>query len=138
MPCKDTTAKITIFLDENDCLHNFIFSKISCDKEIGGDTGFLDYCRGKSTDEIVDLKIDELFKSLCPKTEEDEFLLFMEWEALQAGISQLLGASNNNKRYQISSINSDKKGTTINQVMYPLKEMPKIDSCFKRQKKTLN
>ena len=134
MPCKDTTAKITIYLDENDRLLDFIFSKISCGKEIDDNTDFLDYCRGKSTGEIAELKIDELLKCLCPKTEEDEFLLYMEWEALQAGISQLLGASSNNQRYQISSINSDEKGTTINQVMYPLEEMPKIISCFKREK----
>ncbi len=83
MPCKDTTAKITIYLDENDCLLDFIFSKISCGKEIDENTDFLDYCRGKSTGEIAELKIDELLKCLCPKTEEDEFLLYMEWEALQ-------------------------------------------------------
>ena len=47
MPCKDTTAEITIRLDEKDCLIDFVFSKITCNKEIGGDTGFFDYCRGK-------------------------------------------------------------------------------------------
>ena len=57
----------------------------------------------------------------------------MEWEALQAAIAQLLGISINNKRYQIASISCDEGGTTINQVMFPLKEMPKVVSCFKRE-----
>ncbi len=47
MPCKDTTAEITIHLDDNDCLIDFMFSKITCNKEIGGGTGFL---KGRWTD----------------------------------------------------------------------------------------
>ena len=41
MPCKDTTAEITIHLDVKDCLVDFAFSKITCNKEIGGGTVFL-------------------------------------------------------------------------------------------------
>ena len=134
MPCKDTTAEITIHLDENDCLIDFTFSKITCNKEIGGGTGFLEYCRGKTAEEILHLEISELLDFFSLESDEDQFLLYMEWEALQAAIAQLLGVSINNKRYQIASISCDKSGTTINQVMSPLKEMPKIVSCFKREK----
>ena len=134
MPCNDTTAEITIHLDENDCLIDFTFSKITCNKEIGGGTGFLEYCRGKAAEEILRLKISELLNFFSLESDEDQFLLYMEWEALQAAIAQLLGVSINNKRYQIASISCDESGTTINQVMSPLKEMPKIVSCFKREK----
>ena len=134
MPCKDTTAEITIHLDGNDCLIDFTFSKITCNKEIGGGTGFLEYCRGKPAEEILRLKISELLNFFSLESDEDQFLLYMEWEALQAAIAQLLGVSINNKRYQIASISCDESGTTINQVMSPLKEMPKIVSCFKREK----
>ena len=134
MPCKDTTAEITIHLDENDCLIDFTFSKITCNKEIGGGTGFLEYCRGKRAEEILHLEISELLDFFSLESDEDQFLLYMEWEALQAAIAQLLGVSINNKRNQIASISCDESGTTINQVMSPLKEMPKIVSCFKREK----
>ena len=134
MPCKDTTAEITIHLDENDCLIDFTFSKITCNKEIGGGTGFLEYCRGKSAEEILRLEISELLDFFSLESDEDQFLLYMEWEALNAAIAQLLGVSINNKRYQIASISCDESGTTINQVMSPLKEMPKIVSCLKREK----
>ena len=134
MPCKDTTAEITIHLDENDCLIDFTFSKITCNKEIGGGTGFLQYCRGKSAEEILHLEISELLDFFSLESDEDQFLLYMEWEALNAAIAQLLGVSINNKRYQIASISCDESGTTINQVMSPLKEMPKIVSCLKREK----
>ena len=134
MPCKDTTAEITIHLDDNDCLIDFIFSKITCNKEIGGGTGFLKYCRGMPAEEILRLEISELLDFFSLESDEDQFLLYMEWEALQAAIAQLLGVPINNKRYQIASISRDENGTTINQVMSPLKEMPKIISCFKGEK----
>ena len=134
MPCKDTTAEITIHLDDNDCLIDFIFSKITCNKEIGGGTGFLKYCRGMPAEEILRLEISELLDLFSLEFDEDQFLLYMEWEALQAAIAQLLGVPINNKRYQIASISRDGNGTTINQVMSPLKEMPKIISCFKGEK----
>ena len=137
MPCKDTTAEITIHLDDNDCLIDFIFSKITCNKEIGGGTGFLKYCRGMPAEEILRLEISELLDFFSLESDEDQFLLYMEWEALQAAIAQLLGVSINNKRYQIASISRDENGTTINQVMSPLKEMPKIISCFKGEKNSL-
>ena len=134
MPCKDTTAEITIHLDDNDCLIDFMFSKITCNKEIGGGTGFLNYCRGMPAEEILRLEISELLDLFSLEFDEDQFLLYMEWEALQAAIAQLLGVPINNKRYQIASISRDENGTTINQVMSPLKEMPKIISCFKGEK----
>ena len=133
MPCKDTTAEITIHLDEKDCLIDFEFSKITCNKEIGGGTGFLEYCKGKPAEEILDLEFNELLDFFALESDEDQFLLYIEWEALQAAIAQLLGISINNKRYQIASISCDEGGTTINQVMFPLKEMPKVTSCFKRE-----
>jgi len=133
MPCKDTTAEITIHLDEKDCLVDFEFSKITCNKEIGGGTGFLEYCKGKPAEEILDLEFNELLDFFAIESDEDQFLLYLEWEALQAAIAQLLGISINNKRYQIASISCDEGGTTINQVMFPLKEMPKVVSCFKRE-----
>ena len=133
MPCKDTTAEITIHLDKKDCLIDFVFSKITCNKEVGGGTGFLEYCRGRPAEEILDLEFNELLDFFALESDEDQFLLYIEWEALQAAIAQLLGISINNKRYQIASISCDEGGTTINQVMFPLKEMPKVTSCFKRE-----
>ena len=134
MPCKDTTAEITIHLDENDCLIAFTFSKITCNKEIGGGTGLLEYCREMPAEEILRLEISELLDFFSLESDEDPFLLYMEWEALQAAIAQLLGISIDNKRYQIASISCAENGTTLNQVMSPLKVMPKIVFCFKREK----
>ena len=134
MPCKDTTSKITVILDNNDLLVNFEFSKITCNKEIGGGTGYLEYCKKKSADEIVLVEFEEPLQFLKPSSTEDQFFLYMEWDALRTCLSQFVGSEIDvdYKQYRIASIDSNKSGTIITQFMSPPEKMPKIIPCIKR------
>ena len=134
MPCKDTTSKITVILDNNDLLVNFEFSKITCNKEIGGGTGYLEYCKKKSADEIVQVEFEEPLRILKPSSTEDQFFLYMEWDALRTCLSQFVGSEIDvdYKQYRIASIDSNKSGTIITQFMSPSEKMPKIIPCIKR------
>ena len=134
MPCKDTAAKVTVFLDDKDQLLNFDFSKITCNKEIGGGTGYFEYCKGKSVEEIMRFDFEEPLEFLSPETSEDQFFLYLEWDALRTCIAQYLGDISNidPNRYQVASITCDEGGTTIVQVIRPPEKMPKIISCKKR------
>ena len=134
MPCKDTTSKVIVFLDNDDQLSGFDFSKITCSKEIGGGTGYLEYCKGRPAEEIIEVDFQEPLDFLNPKSEEDQFFLYLEWDALRTSIAQFLGNTScvDQKRYQITSITRDEVGTTIVQVIHPPTEMPKIVSCKKR------
>lgn len=134
MPCKDTTSKITVILDKNDLLVNFEFSKITCNKEIGGGTGYLEYCKKKSADEIVQVEFEEPLQILKPSSTEDQFFLYMEWDALRTCLSQFVGSEIDvdYKQYRIASIDSNKSGTIITQFMSPPEKMPKIIPCIKR------
>jgi len=134
MPCKDTTSRVTVLLDQEDCLVDFDFSKISCNKEIGGGTGYLEYCKGKSIDEIMRLEFQEPLDFLAPESTEDQFFIYLEWDALRTSLAQYLGevADIDQEKYQISSITSDEKGTTIVQVICPPEKIPDIISCKKR------
>jgi NifU-like protein involved in Fe-S cluster formation len=134
MPCKDTTSRVTVLLDQEDCLVDFDFSKISCNKEIGGGTGYLEYCKGKSIDEIMRLEFQELLDFMAPESTEDQFFIYLEWDALRTSLAQYLGevADIDQEKYQISSITSDEKGTTIVQVICPPEKIPDIISCKKR------
>jgi hypothetical protein len=115
-------------------LVDFDFSKISCNKEIGGGTGYLEYCKGKSIDEIMRLEFQELLDFLAPESTEDQFFIYLEWDALRTSLAQYLGevADIDQEKYQISSITSDEKGTTIVQVICPPEKIPDIISCKKR------
>ena len=134
MPCKDTTSRVTVLLDQEDCLVDFNFSKISCNKEIGGGTGYLEYCKGKSIDEIMRLEFQEPLDFLAPESTEGQFFIYLEWDALRTSLAQYLGevADIDQEKYQISSITSDEKGTTIVQVICPPEKIPDIISCKKR------
>jgi NifU-like protein involved in Fe-S cluster formation len=134
MPCKDTTSRVTVLLDQEDCLVDFDFSKISCNKEIGGGTGYLEYCKGKSIDEIMRLEFQALLDFLAPASTEDQFFIYLEWDALRTSLAQYLGevADIDQEKYQISSITSDEKGTTIVQVICPPEKIPDIISCKKK------
>ena len=134
MPCKDTTSKVIVFLDDKDRLIDFDFSKITCSKEIGGGTGYLEYCKGKSVEEIMQVDFQMPLEFLNPETDEDQFFLYLEWDALRTSIAQYLGdiSEIDENRYQVASITCDKIGVTIVQVIQPPEHMPKIVSCKKR------
>ena len=134
MPCKDTSSKVTVYLDVEDRLVDFDFSKITCSKEISGGTGYFEYCKGKSAEEIVQFDFQEPLESLNPETDEDQFFLYLEWDALRTSIAQYLGDVSNidQNRYQVASITCDEEGIAIVQVIHPPEKMPKIISCIKR------
>ncbi len=133
MPCKDTTSEITLRLDKNDRLIDFEFNKITCSKTIGGGTGYQEYCSGRSAEEILELDFSELVNQLELQETEDQFLFFLEWEAVGSALAHYLGRSDevDQERYQIASITYDEI-IEIFQVVKPLKEMPKIIPCRKR------
>ena len=136
MPCKDTTAHITVILDNNDCILNFNFSKLTCQKPVGGGTGFKEYCMGKSVDEVVQLEFSDLIAELGLKNTEDQFLLYLEWDALGAALGQYHGGSVevDKERYQIATIAYESNQVEIKQMVSSPQEMPKLIPCRKRVK----
>ena len=106
MPCKDTTSEISIVLDKKDHLIDFNYSKKTCNKEVGGGTGFREFCIGKSVDVLSDLEFDDLIKILELHDSENQFLLFLEWSSLGAALDQYQGrlVPKKEDRFQIATI----------------------------------
>ncbi len=134
MPCKETSSQCAIYLDTNERLVEFNFSKITCNKEIGGGTGFSEYCQGMGVDKILEIEFGVLSQSFDLKETEDQFFLYLEWSALRAGIIQYLGKEPDFdiERYQIAAIDFSEEGVKIRQVIKPPQEMPKVVSCLTR------
>jgi len=135
MPCKDTTAQITVILDEEDCLVTFDFSKLTCQKAVGGGTGFVDLCKGKNIDEVIQLEFSNLVVDLGLTGSEEQFLLYLEWDALGAALNQYQGGYNevDKNRYQIATIAYESSQVEIRQMVASPKEMPKLIPCRKRE-----
>ena len=133
MPCSDSSSGLNIYLNNEERLVKFNFAKITCSREITGNTGYSEYCAGKTLPEIVALRYQEVVTALgIAGDEEKQFILHLEWEALRAGIVQYLGEDHpdiDKDRCQITSIEFDENGTEIAEVVLPPKELPKILPC---------
>jgi len=134
MPCKDTTSQVIVKLDGEERLADFYFSKLTCNKPIGGETGFREYCLGRPAAELLTMEFAEALSALSSESDEAQFFLYMEWDAMQTALRQYFGAEEDvdRDRYQVASLVHDGEGVEIQQVILPPREMPKIIPCSKR------
>jgi hypothetical protein len=140
MPCKDTSSIVRIKLDLEERLLDFDFSKITCSKEIGGGTGYMEYCSGKPAVEVLAIEFNDLTRNLGLDDPDDQFFLYLEWDALRTALCQYLGNEEevDRERYQLASIAHETDFIEISQVIHPEQNMPKLVSCFKRSVEPLN
>ena len=139
MPCNDSSSGLNIRLDLNERMVQFDFAKITCSREITGETGYSAYCKGKSLEEILNHDYFALVKDLkIEGNDEKQFILHLEWEALRAAIAQYLGIEHESidpDRCRITSIEQTEEFIEIAEVILPPKEMPKILPCSLGDKK---
>jgi len=132
MPCSESSSSMTIKLDRDERFVKFEYAKITCGREISGGTGLNDYFVGKSLKEILDIPFNIITQDLNIKEEENQFILYLEWEVLRAGIALYLGIEDDHidtERCQMSSIDYTEEGIEIAEVVLPPKELPKILPC---------
>jgi hypothetical protein len=132
MPCSDSSSSITLTIDHDEHFISFEFAKITCGREITAKTGYSTYCTGKTLNEIVALPYSRVVKDLKIDGEEDQFVLYLEWDALRSAIAQYLGYYADDidqDRCRITSIEHLDKEIEIAQVILPPKELPKILPC---------
>ncbi len=129
MPCKDTTAKIIVWLDKNEKLINFDFTKLSCSKIIGVGTPFMQFCIGHHIDDILDINFDLALQTLNSDNDEENFLMYLEWDALKSALQSYVGQNLDSQRYQVASILHTEEGVKISIIIKPVKTMPKTLFC---------
>ena len=101
---------------------------MTCSKEIGGNTGFREYCLGKSIETLSKLEFSDLVADLNIQDQEKQFLFFLEWSALGAALDQYQGrlTPKDDDRYQIATIAYESDRVEIKQNVLPPSQMPKI------------
>ena len=132
MPCSDSSSSISLKLDKEERFVSFEFAKITCGREITAQTGYSKYLLGRSLDEIIKIPYAQAMTDLGLKQEEEQFVLYLEWDALRAAIVQYLGVENNDidlNRCRITSLEYSPEGIEIAEVILPPKELPKILPC---------
>ena len=138
MPCKDTTALMTVQLDHRDYLLGYDYAKLSCDKPIGNGQSFQQYCKGKPIQEILDWEFSSILQDLrLPEEDtENQFLVYLEWSALRSALIQYSGREEDvdTGHFEVASVEYTDHEVRIIQVIRPSTDMPKIQSCFKRSR----
>jgi hypothetical protein len=133
MPCSDSSSGLNIRLTADEKLESFKFAKITCSSEIGGETGLSAFCGGKGLEEILELDFYMLRSALnLSADEERQFIMYLELDALKAGIAQYLGIEHpavDPDRCRITSIEHTDDYIEIAEVILPPKELPKILPC---------
>lgn len=132
MPCSDSSSSMSIHLDSDEKFISFAYAKITCGREITGSTGFSDYCKGKTLQEILLIPFSKACFDLGLKEEEEQFVLHLEWDVLRAGVAQYLGVEHESidpDRCTITAIEYTEEGIEIAEIVLPPKEMPKILPC---------
>jgi len=84
---------------------------------------------GKPLQDIVDLSFDKAIKDLNANTEEDQFFLHIELDALKCALAQFIGNETDNidkDRCHIESIKEKEEGSEITVILLPPKDLPKI------------
>jgi len=135
MPCGDTSAKITLFLDYDENLINFDFSKMTCGKNIGEGGSYKSYSLGRNIYDILQTEFWDVAEKLKVHDPEGQFLLYLEWDAVRTSIAQYLGANEeiDFARYKILNIEYENGKCEISQITSPPSSMPKkIPCCTKK------
>ena len=135
MPCSDSSSGLNIRFDTQERFLSFEFAKITCSSEISAQTGLSSLCHSKALPEILDLDFHMLVSALnLNEDQEKQFILYLELEALKAGIAQYLGVKHPScdlDRCRITAIEHTEDYIEIALVILPPKELPKIASCSK-------
>ncbi|MFT5169983.1 MAG: hypothetical protein ACI9E5_000580 [Candidatus Omnitrophota bacterium] len=138
MPCSDSTSSICLFLNPEEKFISFEYAKITCGREITGDTGLNRFLFDKGLDFISNLSYDNLRKELDVSDEEKQFILYLEFDALRCAIAEYLADDSidvDHNRCSITNIEHHEKGIEIALIILPPDEMPKILPCGLSEKK---
>ena len=133
MPCSDSSSGLNIRLDLNERLISFQFAKITCSSEISGNTGLSKFCAGRTIDDIMNLDFYMIVSALnLNEDEEAQFILYLELDALKAGLAQYMGIEHPSvdpDRCRITAIEHTEDYIEVAEVILPPKEIPKILPC---------
>lgn len=132
MPCSDSSSSISIKVDHDERFISYEYAKITCGREITGGTEYAKYLKGKTLDDILAISFQQALTDLKIPAEEDQYILYLEWDVLRSAIGLYLGIENpeiDTGRCMITSIETTEEGIEFAEVILPPKEMPKILPC---------
>ena len=91
MPCNDVTVVMTVILDQDDRLKDYVFAKRSCGQGIGAESLLLDQLRGRELDELLNKSAEDYLVEFPAIDDLEEFLGLKHLFAIQGALEVLTG-----------------------------------------------
>jgi hypothetical protein len=130
MACDNTTSSIMVRVDLDDQLLDYEYSKITCGKEINANSKLLEHFQNRPIIDITNSTLEQVVQELKPLTSDDQFLLFLEWDALRNAVFQYMGKElqGYSDRYKLASISYEENHVEIQQNILPLSDVTHIET----------
>jgi len=129
MKCKYNTFYIKVLIDNDNRLIEYDSSMISCGLNKEFYLQFREYCKGKTIEEVLHMNYSQALLDLRIKSEEMQYMFYLQISALKSAIAQYLGSENeefDKDRCQIDAIKHNENGIEINGILLPPKALPEI------------
>lgn len=113
-------------INKKDCLEAFQFRKFPCGQSIPNNQKFITRCVGQKLENIISTPFPALIKDLKIEDPQEEFYLYIEWDALRTILAQYLGVEDeaiDKDRCCINSIQQKEEGTCIEGFLLPPKDL---------------
>jgi len=130
MQTNNNSTELIIIIGPDDRLSSFRFTKNICGKNVSDSQDYENLCKSHTLHNIFHFSFEHVCDKLSVFSEEDQFILFLEWDALRTGIGKYLGIETegiDKDRCLIESIEEHIDGTEVSMVLLPPKGLPDID-----------
>lgn len=127
----DPAANIVMRLDPDERFVDFDFYKIACGSPIASQCGFREYCAGRHVADFMEMNYSTVIRDLNVIDEEQQFVVFLEWDALRCAIAKYLGSAipgADPERCQIIAIKHEDSKIEISEVILPPQNLPAINT----------
>lgn len=117
--------RIRFKIDSDERLTDYEFVRDSCSQPALGQTAFKRFCLSLPLIQIIHLSFGDLVEKLKIDNEEQQFLLYTEWDCLRCALTQYLGlmiCDLDAERCQIVSVEHHADGVTVEEVVFPPKK----------------
>lgn len=127
MSCPNDSSTIIIRIDKEERFVSYIYQRSYCGQAVTGNRLYEQFCFGKTLPEILALDFSSILKTIVIDSEEERFLLFVEWDAVRSAIGQYLGVEDEGidvARCQTVAVKHDDDGSEITQFILPPNRLP--------------
>lgn len=115
MPCQDVTEIITVHLDPEERLTSYSLIKGTCSGGVGEASLLGDIVLSRSSTDLLNLPIEEIFRDIAFKNNIEEFLYWKHMVALQSALAAMVGKESPSRRRvcELDEIRYGPEGTSL-------------------------